>query len=162
MITYGLQINQNTVDRLFRKLDRLAAESVLRAPMEESLQILQDDLTDYPGPPQRPYPKMLRTAKQRRYFFWALKQGIIQVPYVRTGKLGQSWTWEITQTSAGLRGGVGTNLGYAKWVQKEDSQARIHRGNWLTDARAVDQRRAEIGRRFAAAIRRAMAGGIGE
>ena len=162
MITYGLQINQNTVDRLFRKLDRLAAVNVLRPPMEESLQSLLDDLTDYPGSPQFPRERALRTAKQRRYFFWALKQGIIQVPYVRTGKLGQSWTWEITQTSAGLRGGVGTNLGYAKWVQKEDSQARIHRGNWLTDARAVDQRRAEIGRRFAAAIRRAMAGGIGE
>lgn len=162
MITYGLQINQNTVDRLFRKLDRLAAERVLRAPMEESLQVLQDDLTDYPPKPQRPYPKMLRTAKQRRYFFWAIKSGVIQVPYVRTGKLGQSWTYRIETTGAGLRGIVGTNMLSAKWVQNEDSQAAIHRGNWLTDARVVSQRRDEIGRRFAAAIKRAMAGGMGE
>lgn len=29
----------------------------------------------------------LWTPKQRRYFFWALKQGIIEVPYRRTGRL---------------------------------------------------------------------------
>lgn len=157
MITYGLQVNQGSVDSLFRKLDRLVAVEVLRAPMEESLQILQDDLTDYPGPPQRPCPNMLRTAKQRKYFFWALKQGIIQVPYQRTGKLGQSWTYRITATGSGLRGVVGTNIRHAKWVQAEDSQAMIHRGNWPTDARVVQQRRDEIGRRFRAAMRRALA-----
>jgi len=163
MITYGMQINQGSVDSLFRRLDRIAAVEVLRPPMEESLQILQDDLTDYPGPPQRPYPKMLRTAKQRRYFFWALKEGIIQVPYVRTGKLGQSWTYKITDTGAGLRGVVGTNMSYAKVTQNGESQAMIHRGNWLTDARAVTQRRGAIGKRFAVAIRRALYGaGIGE
>ena len=157
MITYGLQVNQGSVDSLFRKLDRLDATRVLRAPMEESLQLLQDDLTDYPGPPQRPYPKMLRTDKQRRYFFWALKQGIIQVPYVRTGKLGQSWTYKITVTGSGLRGVVGTNLRYAQVVQAEDSQAMIHRGNWPTDAQVVHRRRDEIGQRFRIAIKRALA-----
>jgi len=162
MITYGMHINQGSVDGLFRQMDRMAAIGVLRPPMEASLMVLQDDLTDYPPRPQRPYPKMLRTAKQRRYFFWALKQGIIKVPYTRTGKLGQSWTWEITRTGAGLRGVVGTNLSYARWVQKEESQAMIHRGNWLTDARAVSRRRSEIGRRFMAAIRQARAGMIGE
>ena len=40
----------------------------------------------------------------------------------------------------------------------EESQAMIHRSNWPTDARVVDRRRAEIGRRFAAAIKRATAG----
>jgi hypothetical protein len=43
-----------------------------------------------------------------------------------------------------------------------DSQAMIHRDNWLTDARAVHQRRDEIGRRFRAAIRKAWAAEIGE
>lgn len=157
MITYGMNINQNSVDSLFRKLDRMAAVSVLWPPMKASLLSLQDDLTDYPPRPQRPYPKMLRTAKQRRYFFWALKQGIIQVPYVRTGKLGQSWTWKITETDAGIRGVVGTNMNYARWVQNKEKQAMIHRSNWTTDADAIANRRAEIGRRFAAAIRRAMA-----
>lgn len=158
MITYGMQINQGSVDSLFRKLDRIAAIEVLRAPMEASLLSLQADLTDYPPPPQRPYPKMLRTPKQRKYFFWALGKGIIKVPYTRTGKLGQSWTWKITETGTGLRGTVGTNMSYAKWVQNEESQAMIHRSNWPTDARVVDRRRAEIGRRFAAAIKRATAG----
>ena len=107
----------------------------------------------------RPYPKMLRTEKQRRYFFWALKEGLIQVPYVRTGKLGQSWTWKVTTTASGLRGDVGTNMNYARWVQRQGSQARIHRGNWLTDYGAVQQKRDEIGRRFRSAIRAALAAG---
>lgn len=161
MITYGMQVNQNSINRVFQRLDRMAALDALRRPMEESLLVLQDDLTDYPGPPQRPYPKMLRTAKQRRYFFWALKQGIISVPYVRTGKLGQSWTWKITETGSGLRGVIGTNMKCVKWVQVESSQAMIHRGNWLTDTRVVERRRAEIGRRFAAAIRKALAAAEG-
>jgi hypothetical protein len=81
---------------------------------------------------------------------------------VRTVKLGQSWTWKITETGSGLRGVVGTNMVYARWVQNEGSQAMIHRDNWLTDARAVHQRRDEIGRRFRAAIRKAFAAGWGE
>ena len=87
------------------------------------------------------------------------RSGVIQVPYVRTGKLGQSWTWRITTTGSGLRGQVGTNLKYAPWVQSSESQARIHQGNWLTDMGALNAKRDEIGRRFRTAIRAALAAG---
>lgn len=37
----------------------------------------------------------LWTPKQRRYFFWALKEGKIQVPYQRTGQLKGALTAEL-------------------------------------------------------------------
>ena len=161
MITYGIILDQSALNKAFARLGTAHMQQVLRPPMEASLLSLQDALTDYPPPSTG---KMtLKTAKQRRYFFWALREGKIQVPYQRCGvnsqKLGQSWTWKIDTTSSGLRGEVGTKVTYAHWVQRQGSQARIHRGNWLTDFGAVQQKRDEIGRRFRSAIRAALAAG---
>ncbi|MBK8772626.1 MAG: hypothetical protein IPM06_19675 [Rhizobiales bacterium] len=91
---------------------------------------------------------MLRTAKQRRYFFWALKQGIIKVPYERRGKLGQSWTWRISSLGNGLHGVAGTDKGYARYVQSSAHQALIHRGNWRTEMDAIRELRSDIIARF--------------
>lgn len=137
-------------------LRNVAPLSVLRPPMEESVNLLLAYIQDYPGPPQRPYPQMLRTEKQRRYFFWALRNGLIQVPYVRRGKLGQSWTTNVTATGNSLHGIVGTNLKYAVYVQNSQRQAVIHQQNWRTDRMAVEANRAEILERFRAAIRRSI------
>lgn len=157
MITYGIILNQSSLNKAFARLGTAHMQQVLRPPMEASLLSLEDALTDYPT--KSTGKVRFKTAKQRRYFFWALKQGVITVPYKRTGKLGQSWTWKVTATSSGLRGEVGTNMSYAHWVQRQGTQARIHRGNWLTDYGAVEQHRAEIGRRFRDAIRSALAAG---
>ena len=157
MITYGYVLDQSALNKAFSRLGTAHMQQVLRPPMEASLLSLQDALTDYPPPSTGKV--RFKTAKQRRYFFWAVSNGVIQVPYVRTGKLGQSWTWKITTTGSGLRGEVGTNLPSARWVQNVHSQARIHRGNWLTDYGAVQMKRDEIGRRFRSAIRAALASG---
>ena len=151
MITYGLVVNQGQIDKLFSRFEHGAVVQILRPPMEASLLDLYNDLTDYPPPSTGK--ARFKTAKQRRYFFWALRTGRIQVPYHRTLKLGQSWAWHITTTAHGLRGEVGTNMPYVKWVQRAESQARIHRGNWLTDMGALNKNRDQIGRRFRAAIK---------
>ena len=88
MITYGLVVNQGQIDKLFRRFEHGAVVQILRPPMEASLLSLQDALTDYPPPSTGK--ARFKTARQRRYFFWALRQGFIQLPYHRTGKLGQS------------------------------------------------------------------------
>jgi len=157
MITYRIEINDGAVSKLFQRFDHSHVMQVLRPPMEASLLSLHDDLTDYP-PPSRGKVRF-KSAKQRRYFFWALKQGVITVPYVRTGKLGQSWNTHIDETGSGMYGKIGTNMGYAKWVQNAESQARIHQGNWLTDEGAFGKRRDEIVLRFRKAIRAALAAG---
>jgi len=157
MITYRVEINDGAVTKLFNRLDHSAVMRTLRPPMEASLLSLHDDLTDYPS--KSTGKVRFKSAKQRRYFFWALKQGVITVPYVRTGKLGQSWNTHIDETGGGMYGKIGTNMSYAKWVQNAESQARIHQGNWLTDEQAFGKRRDEIVLRFRHAIRAALAAG---
>ena len=157
MIAYRVEINDGAVTKLFNRLDHSAVMRTLRPPMEASLLTLHDDLTDYPPPSTGKV--RFKSAKQRRYFFWALKQGIIEIPYVRTGKLGQSWIARIDETGSGMYGRIGTNMKYAKWVQNAESQARIHQGNWLTDEQAFGKRRDEIVLRFRKAIRAALAAG---
>lgn len=154
---YRIEINDGAVAKLFQRFDHSHVMQVLRPPMEASLLVLHNDMTDYPSPSTG---KMrFKTAKQRRYFFWALSNGVIQVPYVRTGKLGQSWNTRVTETGSGMAGTIGTNMKYAKWVQSAESQARIHQGNWLTDEQAFGKRRDEIVARFRRAIRAALAAG---
>jgi hypothetical protein len=140
-------------------IQNIAGIQVLRPPMEESVNLLLAYMQDYPGPPQRPYPQMLRTEKQRRWFFWALHNGLIQVPYVRRGKLGQSWNTSVTASGNSLHGVVGTNLKYAVYVMNSQRQALIHRQNWRTDRQAIEANRAEIVERFRAAVRRHIAAG---
>ncbi len=154
---YRIEINDGAVAKLFQRLDHASVMRVLRPPMEASLLSLHNDLTDYPSPSTGKV--RFKTAKQRKYFFWALSNGVIQVPYVRSGKLGQSWNTRVTETGSGMRGEIGTNMSYARWVQSAESQARIHQGNWLTDEQAFGKRRDEIVARFRRAIRAALAAG---
>lgn len=102
MIAYRVEINDGAVTKLFNRLDHSAVMRVLRPPMEASLLSLHDDLTD--NPPKSTGKVRFKSAKQRRYFFWALKQGVITVPYHREGKLGQSWTTKIDETGSGMYG----------------------------------------------------------
>ena len=54
-------------------------------------------------------PSKFKTEKQRGFFFWALKNGVIKVPYVRSGKLANSITHSVTLIDNGAEIRVGTN-----------------------------------------------------
>ena len=158
MITVDIRIDQQRIDLLFSRLGRMAGTEVLRPPMEASLELLRSYMADTYPPPFTG--KMVyKTERQRRYVMWAIRNGVIKVPYVRTGKLGQSWDYRITVSGNGLRGEVGPGIDYAKWVQSSELQARIHQGRWRTDMDAVSANRSQIGKRFAQAIRAALAAG---
>lgn len=80
-------------------------------------------------PPQLNKPQPFKTEKQRRFFFWALDNGIIIVPYPRTGLLANSWRarqegwshWVLENSAA-----------YAHLVVGKGQQARYHEGHWWT------------------------------
>lgn len=69
-----------------------------------------------------PHSQPFKSEASRRWFFWALKNGLIQVPYVRTQHLGASW--EVG--GGGLRRTVGTPASYAPLV-KSERMTRYHR-----------------------------------
>lgn len=95
-------------------------------------------------PPQRHASQPFRSDRQRRWFFWALSSGVINVPYRRTGRLANSW-------SAKKRGWADwllvNSASYASLVIGEDSQAGYHRGWWWTANSVIEQdiKAAEVG-----------------
>lgn len=72
--------------------------------------------------------KMIFTSnKQRAFVISAIKSGDIQVPYVRTGKIGMS---EKHQTTAGVD--VVVPAPYSDLVRTKGQQAKYHEGTWPT------------------------------
>lgn len=115
-------------------------------------------IAEYPPRSSRPQP--FKTDKSRRFFFAALKDGRIDVPYRRgqspgSEKLGQSWT--VRMVDNGMTAEVGTNVSYAKLVQKEGEQSHYHKvTGWKTDEQIVKQERSNVVK----AVEREIARGI--
>jgi hypothetical protein len=89
-------------------------------------------------PPPNREPMTFVSAKQRAWFFWALEEGVIEVPYRRSvsptsQNLSQSWT--VRRRGSGAE--VGTKVTYARYVQSEEDQAPRHAA-WPTDASAIE------------------------
>ena len=54
-------------------------------------------------------PSKFKTEKQRGYFFWAIRNGAIRLPYQRSGKLASSITHSVKLVGNGAEIRVGTN-----------------------------------------------------
>lgn len=97
-----------------------------------------------PSPGGRPqFPEGFKSLKQQRFFFAALRDGRIEVPYRRGGsrgsqKLGGSWTTQ--EELGGLAQVIGTAVGYAPTVLDEERQSSYHAATgWVTvQRRAVE------------------------
>ena len=126
-----VSIKIDGVDKVLRKLGTAKGVAALVKPMEESVVKVREGMADYP-------------------LDWP------ENTYVRTGKLGQSWTGRVQQHSNGVTGKIGTNRSYAPWVQSQQFQARVHRGRWQTDAMVIDRLRPWIVARFKRAIDQAL------
>jgi len=143
-----LSIQVKGVDRLVSKFGRLATFTNLRPAMSDSLNKVWNELARYPKPPEQGAFTGFKSEKQRRWFFAALREGLIEVPYRRTGTLGRSWTMRVSSTVDGIEGRVGTNVVYAPWVQDRDRQAVIHQGRWQTAQDVLEKLQGWIVRRF--------------
>ena len=90
------------------------------------------------------YGKTFQSDRQRRWFFAALRSGELQIPYVRTRTLRNSW---ILADAPGGDMVLRNIVPYAGYVQKESSQSRMMRlRDWTTEERVVQENAAGIGR----------------
>jgi hypothetical protein len=84
-----------------------------------------------------------KSDKQRRYFFWALKKGIIEVPYRRGQSPGSETLgkkWGIKVEHGGLTVRVGNLASYGPLVQDRDRQTAMHRKTgWPTVQDVAEQ-----------------------
>lgn len=147
MIQIGVQAGQvdKTLAR-FRGADILgAAFSRIQRPLEEAFKTY---------PPQSHKKQPFKTVRQRRYFFWALRTGVLQVPYRRTDKLKRGWRarFDLRGTEATLS--ISNSVEYAEGVMGK-KQWRFHQGTWPQAAVTVKKfepfvktaLREEVGRR---------------
>lgn len=58
--------------------------------------------------------------------------------YPRTYQLQRGWGSRFERSERMSRGSTENAVPYAPWVQAKETQARVHRGYWGTDADAVD------------------------
>ena len=58
--------------------------------------------------------------------------------YQRIYQLQRGWGSRFERSERMSRGSTENGVPYAPWVQSQETQARIHRGRWGTDADAVD------------------------
>jgi hypothetical protein len=119
-------------EEVFRKLDGLDDPAVFFRPMTEATAHVQNKIAQYPPSPAG-RKQGFKTDKQRRYFFWALKNGKITLPYKRTGTLGRKWTTSVS--ADGRTGRVGNNTPYARVVQDSSYEKYSHyhkETGWIT------------------------------
>lgn len=107
------------------------------------------------------YGQTWKSEKQRRYFFFALRKGVIQVPYRRglspgSQRLGRSWTAKaINDTSVA----IGTNVTYARMVKDEGQQTKYMKAvGWTTIQQDIQRGRRATLNAMNAAIRKALTG----
>jgi len=146
------------VEELLRKLDAATADATLRRPMQRAVFALQADVAKYPAQYAGHPAFHFVSERQRRWFFAALRQGRIQVPYRRTGTLGRSWTTKIEGFAGEMRGIVGNVREYARWVQDRERQYYLHAGRWPTIQDVVEKRKDQIVEDFRRAVEEALGG----
>lgn len=116
-----------------RMIDRATDEAKLTRAIADAV---ADDLVlpALAKSPAQSHKKMqFVSAKQRRAFFAMLRDGVIDVPYRRTGDYGRSFVKQPDSTGMTLA----SNLAYAPYV-RGPGQAAYHKGNW-TDLETLAQ-----------------------
>ena len=131
----GASIKIEGLDKAIRKLERLGTMK----PVERGLKVAAVDLKGKVAvyPPQKRMPQPFKTAKQRRYFFWALGEGKIEVPYHRgispgSEALGRKSTWQVGRVKR-LSITVGADVSYGPYVMDRHRQSRYMKAKgWHT------------------------------
>lgn len=89
------------------------------------------------------YGSPFKSDKQRRFFFYALAKGMIQVPYRRgqspgSRNLKQGWT--VRSFNGGLSVEIGNAAPYGPLVQGQGRQSLYHKAaGWQTDEEVMDR-----------------------
>lgn len=122
-----MSIEIKGIDELIEKLTRIGRLEIVIAHLRAAAEYLKGKLATYPAQQEitraSVYGEPFASAKQRGWFFAALKSGEIVVPYHRgeaatSERLGQSWT--IDERDGGLTQVVGNDTSYGPYVMGDE------------------------------------------
>lgn len=152
-------------NHLYQTLGRVSG--AYRAALAESATVVKGIAATYPPTRSRKLadlggPRLkggFWSRRQQRFFFAALRDGTIQVPYRRgsspgSQKLGSQWQIRIGQYDAHV-----FNLTrYGLFVQGTKDQSLYHAGNWKTERQIANESKPGVLAAFTAQYRRAIRG----
>lgn len=150
-------VSDKDIERIKRKLTSTAGgignPQIIGAAMIVGGNTLKRIMAEYPPVSRRKQP--FKTDKQRRYVFWALRKGLIVIPYFR-GQNPRSENmkarWIVRSVSNGVE--VANNASYAQLVHGWQKQAAYHKGTgWRTDREVMTTERDRIVGDISAAYR---------
>ena len=130
------------------KMPKAVHEEVTRAAADETVKAMRVYPAERRITRTQAYGTPFFTEKQRRYFFWALKQGIISVPYRRTNNLRDNWVI----IGQGLDEMVVNQTPYSGVVMGDNEQSRMSKAiGWKT----LEQRLRENSQKLAKVLQSA-------
>lgn len=142
-IKFGTGVKVGGLEGLIKKLNSLGPDAIKPAVAKAAAH-LKRVISVYP--PQKTGRKQpFKTDKQRRFFFAALREGRIEVPYRRgqspgSEALGRRWTIQFRDN--GTSAVVGNNASYAPYVLDDEEQSHFHQeGGWKTYGQVAKQER---------------------
>lgn len=130
-------------------MDKLSSLEPVKLGLKTGAAVLKRQVAKEPRVSRRPQAQFW-TDKQRKFFFWALKKGKIEVPYYRginskSERLRQSWT--VQSRHGGLTWIVGNNASYGPMVKGPKDQITYHmRTGWVHTDHDVAVKEPEINR----------------
>lgn len=132
------------MDALLAKLTKLQTLQAVQGAMLLAGAHIEGKMKAYPpqsGATRKSvYNKTFKTDKQRRFFFYALKKGIIQLPYRRKLGGGLAGAWTVRAFDQGLSVEIGNNTSYGPLVQGQGRQSLYHKaGGWATDEAVLER-----------------------
>ena len=154
-MTSNIQIEG--LDAAIRKCEKIGKLDVIKAGLKAGGLHVKGKLAQYP--PRKYLPQPFKTDKSRRFFFAALKDGRIQVPYRRgqspgSEDLGQKWT--VKERKGGLQVVVGNNVSYGPLVQGPEQSGYMKAIGWKTTDQIAKEETAAVNKILAAAIEKAL------
>jgi len=154
-------LTETGINKLIARLEN--AEQLvmpeLEAGMTEATTLVRDAEAEYPA--RGDYhmfgedPKPFFSPKQQRYFFWALRNGLITVPYQRTGAYAEQWVQRVELDASTVRGIISNSSPIAGLLQGTD-QARMFEGVWGKAATIFQEVKPQVRETLRAAARTAM------
>lgn len=140
------------LDKLVRKIETLAEMKAVAGALLAAGAHISGQMKIYP-PANRPtrksvYGKSFVSDRQRRYFFWAKRKGLIQVPYRRgqsPGSRNLKQQWTVAANESGLRVEIANSTPYGPLVQGQGRQTLYAKAiGWQTDAQVLERERPRV------------------
>lgn len=130
-------------NRVRNALRKLASEyrEEIDSTVKDFAQAQRKELKSFGYPTPKRASQPFKTDKQRRWFFWALRTGLISVPYVRTGILASSWRAE---NNGWADWSIANSASYAALVVGRGEQSHYHKNHWWVSQDIIEEKTPDL------------------